>query len=39
MDTQEHIVEELLRNTRAIGYLDRTKVDRRLRIVFETTTP
>ena len=39
MDTQEHLVEELLRNTRAIGYLDRTKIDRRLRIVFETATP
>lgn len=38
MDSQEHMMDELIRNARAIGYIDRTKVDRRLRIVFEAAT-
>ena len=39
MDSQDKMLEELIHNPRAIGYLERTKIDRRLRIVFETMTP
>jgi hypothetical protein len=39
MDNQEKILDELIRNPRAIGYLDKSKVDRRLRVVFEPTPP
>lgn len=40
MDSPEKVLEELIRNPRAIGYLERSRMDRcLLRIVFEITTP
>ncbi len=39
MDSQERLLDTLLGNPRAIGYLERDKVDRRLRIVYEMSGP
>ena len=39
METSDRMLEELLRNPRAIGYLDRSKIDRRLRVVLELSQP
>jgi hypothetical protein len=39
MDTSDRMLEELLRNPRAIGYIDRSKLDRRLRVVLELSLP
>lgn len=39
METSDKMLDELQHNPRAIGYLDRNKVDRRLRIVFEISQP
>lgn len=38
-DTPEKLSEVLATDPRAIGYLERSKVDRRLRIVFEVNAP
>lgn len=35
VDNSERLIETLLGNPRAIGYIDRSKVDRRLQILFE----
>ncbi|MCK6411804.1 MAG: hypothetical protein L6Q55_05180 [Azonexus sp.] len=35
VDNSERLQEQLLANPRALGYLERTKLDRRLRVVFE----
>lgn len=39
METTDKMLDELLHNPRAIGYLERSKVDRRLRVVFEIKQP
>lgn len=39
MESTERTVDELLRNPNAIAYLERSRMDRRLRIVFEPQAP
>ena len=39
MDSPEKTVEELLRNPNAIAYLERSRLDRRLRVVFDPQAP
>lgn len=39
METSDKMLDELQHNPRAIGYLDRSKLDRRLRVVFEMGQP
>jgi len=39
MNTPEKMLEELINNPRAIGYVDKARLDRRLRVVFDISTP
>ncbi len=38
VDSSERLLEQLLANPRAIGYIERGKADRRLRVVFEVSS-
>ncbi|WP_371323144.1 hypothetical protein VX159_12090 [Dechloromonas sp. ZY10] len=38
VDSSERLLEQLLINPRAIGYIERSKADRRLRVVFEVSS-
>jgi len=35
IDSQEKLIDTLLKNPQAIGYIDSTRLDRRLRVIFE----
>lgn len=38
VDNSERLLEQLLANPRAVGYIERNKLDRRLRVVFEVAS-